>query len=192
MIDTSFETAFKLLKKYIKKENMIAHSLASYAVMKALARRLNKDETQWGLAGLLHDIDVEITNANPEIHGLEGAKILKQEGYDEQIVDAVMMHNEMASKQQRFKEFHHALAAGETITGLITATTLVYPSKNIADVKVKSIVKRMKEKAFAASVNRDTIMECEKINIPLPEFAEIALTAMQEMDAILQKLKYFN
>lgn len=182
MIDYSFDNAFELLKKYVKKENMIAHSLASCTVMKAIAERLNKDVTQWGLAGLLHDIDVEITNANPEIHGLEGAKILKEAGYDDEIVEAVRMHNEIATKQERNKDFHHALAAGETITGLITATALVYPSKNVADVKVKSIIKRMKEKSFAASVNRDTIMECEKINIPLPEFAELALKAMQEMN----------
>mgnify|MGYP001027918583 CR=1 FL=1 len=181
-MEKTFEEAFELLKKYIKKENMIAHSLASYSVMKAIANRLNKDETQWGLAGLLHDIDVEITNANPEIHGIEGAKILKNEGYDDEIVEAVKMHNEMATKQERSKDFHYALAAGETITGLITATALVYPSKNIADVKVKSIIKRMKEKSFAASVSRDTIMECEKINIPLHEFAELALKAMQGID----------
>ena len=83
------------------------------------------------------------------------------------------MHNETAAGTKRSTEFQHALAAGETVTGLIVATTMVYPDKKIASVKVKSITKRMKEKAFAASVSRDTIRECEKIGIPLEEFAGI-------------------
>src|SRR4030043_182945 len=79
----------------------------------------------------------------------------------------------------RNAEFHPALAAGETITGLIVATALVYPDRKIASVKVKSITKRMKEKAFTASVNRETIRECEKIGLSLDEFVEISLGAMQ-------------
>jgi predicted hydrolase (HD superfamily) len=79
----------------------------------------------------------------------------------------------------RSSEFQHALAAGETVTGLVVATALVYPDRKIAGVKVKSITKRMKERAFAASVNRDTIRECEKIGLPLDEFVGIALAAMQ-------------
>jgi len=95
------------------------------------------------------------------------------------------MHNEMATGKERTTEFQHALAAGETITGLITATALVYPDKKIAPVKVKSITKRMKQKAFAASVKRENIMECEKIGIPLNEFAELALNAMKKIDDVL-------
>ncbi|MDX9848745.1 MAG: hypothetical protein RBT74_17330, partial [Tenuifilaceae bacterium] len=89
------------------------------------------------------------------------------------------MHNEMATGKDRTTLFQHALAAGETITGLIFATALVYPDKKIATVKPKSIVKRMKEKAFAASVNRDTIMECEKIGIPIADFAELSIEAIK-------------
>ena len=170
--------ALELLKKYIKNEKMIAHCLASEAVMRSLARKLGKNEESWGLAGLLHDIDVEITNADPYRHALEAENILRPMGIDEEIIDAIRMHNEMATGKERFTEFQHALAAGETITGLIMATTLVYPDKRIASVKTKSVVKRMKEKLFAASVNRENIMECEKIGIPLPEFAELAINAM--------------
>jgi len=90
----------------------------------------------------------------------------------------VAMHNETTAGKKRSTRFHHALAAGETITGLIIATTLVYPDKKLASVKTKSVVKRMKEKAFAASVNRDVIMECELIGIPLNEFAELSIAAM--------------
>jgi predicted hydrolase (HD superfamily) len=89
------------------------------------------------------------------------------------------MHNEAVCGVARNTEFQHALAAGETITGLIVATALVYPDKKIASVRVKSITKRMKEKAFAASVNRDTIRECEKIGLSLDEFVGLSLGAMQ-------------
>jgi len=173
------DEAMALLKGYVKNENMIRHCLASEAVMIALAKRLDEDQEKWALAGLLHDLDVELVNADLSIHGLEAEKILRDKGVDEDIIEAVTMHNETASKTNRSKKFHHALAAGETITGLIVATTLVYPDKKLASVKPKSIRKRMKEKAFAASVNREIIMECEKIGIDLSEFCEITLAAMQ-------------
>jgi predicted hydrolase (HD superfamily) len=96
-------------------------------------------------------------------------------------IDAIVMHNEMATGKERTAVFQHALAAGETITGLIMATALVYPDKKLASVKTKSITKRMKEKAFAASVKRENILECEQIGIPINDFAEIALVAMQEI-----------
>lgn len=174
--------ALDLLKSYVKNEKMIAHSLASEAVLRALAERLGEDPDHWGLAGLLHDIDVEITNADPRIHAMEGAKILEQKGISPDIVEAVMLHNEDAAHdQERHKPLHHALSAGETITGLITATALVYPDKKVGSVKPKSITKRMKEKAFAASVSRETIMECEKLGLGLPEFVELSLNAMKKV-----------
>ena len=172
------DQALSLLHQYIKNERMIFHSLASEAVLRAIARRLGRDEEKWGLAGLLHDLDVEVTNADPYVHGLETARILTEMGVDEDIVEAVKLHNEMAAREPRTKEFHHALAAGETITGLILATSLVYPDKKISSVKPKSVTKRMKEKAFAASVKRENIMECELIGIPLDEFAELGINAM--------------
>lgn len=177
------DQAFELLKQNVKNEKLINHCLASEAVLRALARRLGEDPDQWGLAGLLHDIDIELTNADPATHAMEGAKMLEQLGIDPEIVEAVMLHNEHAAHGRiRHKPLHHALAAGETITGLITATTLVYPDKKVSSVKPKSITKRMKEKAFAASVNRETIMECEKLGLSLQEFVECALNAMKETD----------
>lgn len=161
---------------------MIFHSLASEAVMRALAYRLGRDADKWGQAGLLHDLDVEITNADPYTHGLETARMLGELGVDEDVIEAIKLHNEMAAGAPRTTEFHHALATGETITGLIVATSLVYPDKKISSVKAKSVVKRMKEKAFAASVKRENILECELIGIPLEEFAELALTAMTELE----------
>ncbi len=175
------EKALELLKENVKDEKMRVHCLASEAVLRALARRLGEDEDKWGLAGLLHDIDVELTNADPCKHALEAERILSEYNLDPEIIDAITMHNEKATGKVRSTKFQHALAAGETITGLIYATTLVYPDKKITSVKSKSVVKRMKEKAFAASVNRDHILECEKIGILLPEFAEISVNAMREI-----------
>ncbi len=177
--------AVGLLREHVRNERMFYHCLASEAVMGALARRLGEDEDRWGLAGLLHDIDVELVQADLNVHGLEAARILEEKGVDPEIIDAIRMHNEQASGQKRTTRFQHALAAGETITGLIIATAMVYPDKKLASVKVKSIVKRMKEKAFAASVNREIIMECERLGLSLDEFAGIALGAMQEISADL-------
>jgi uncharacterized protein len=174
----SRDKALELLRKYVKNEKMIAHSLASEAVMHSLAVHLGRNPEAWALAGLLHDLDVEVTNADPYIHGPEAAKWLVEMGIDADIADAIGMHNEVATGVARSTEFQHALAAGETITGLIMATALVYPDKKLASVKSKSVVKRMKEKAFAASVKRENIMECEMIGIPIDQFAEIAVTAM--------------
>jgi uncharacterized protein len=173
------EEAEKLLKEYIKSDKLLAHCHASEAVLYALAVKLKADEAKWSIAGLLHDLDVEITNADPKTHGLETERILKERNYDDEIIDAIKMHNEEAHGLVRNTLFHYALAAGETITGLIFATALIYPDKKIESVKVKSITKRMKEKAFAASVNRETIMECEKLGLTLDEFADISLTAMK-------------
>jgi predicted hydrolase (HD superfamily) len=180
----SREEAVRLLEEKIKAENMRKHCYASEAVLRAMAKKLGKSEEEWGLAGLLHDIDVEITNADPYTHGPYAEKILQGKVTDE-MLDAIVMHNEVATGKERSSEFQHALAAGETITGLITATTLVYPDKKIAGVKAKSVTKRMKQKAFAASVKRENILECEKINIPLPEFAELSVSAMKEIADVL-------
>lgn len=173
--------AIKLLKQYVKSPTMLNHSYASEAVMIGLAKRLDKDEEQWGLAGLLHDLDVELVAGDMYIHGKETARILSELNVDPEIIDAIRMHNESSSGEKRSKEFQHALAAGETITGLIVATTLVYPDKKLASVKPKSVVKRMKAKKFAASVRRENIMECELIGIPLPEFVEISIDAMRKI-----------
>ncbi len=173
------DEAEKLLREYVKNDKLINHSLASEIVLRAIAKRLGVDEDKWGLAGLLHDLDVEITNADPMIHSHETVRILKEKGLDPEIIEAIRLHNEQAHEDSRTEIFHHALAAGETITGLIVATTLVYPDKKLASVKPKSVVKRMKAKNFAASVNRDTIRECEIIGIPLSEFAALSVEAMR-------------
>ncbi|MDR1683919.1 MAG: HDIG domain-containing protein [Elusimicrobiota bacterium] len=174
------DQALTLLKQHVKSENMIKHSTAAGAVLAALAGRLGADIELWQAAGLLHDIDVELTNADAKAHGAK-ARGLINGALPEEAILAIEAHNEACGLRPRSTRLDHALAAGETITGLITATALVYPDKKAASVKAKSITKRMKDKAFAASVNRDCIMECEKLGIPLPDFAELALKAMQDI-----------
>lgn len=176
----SREEAVALLEAHIKAENMLKHCYASEAVLRAMAKHLGKNEDEWGIAGLLHDIDVEITNADPYKHGPYAENLLKGKVTDE-MLDAIVMHNEVATGKERTTTFQHALAAGETITGLITATTLVYPDKKLASVKPKSVTKRMKQKAFAASVKRENILECEAIGIPMAEFAELSINAMRNI-----------
>jgi uncharacterized protein len=180
-VSMSREQALALVDEHIKSPNMVKHCLAAEAVLRALAERLGEDRGKWALAGLLHDLDVEITQADLNVHGLEAVRILEQHGLDPEIIEAVGLHNEKSAGKKRSKRFHHALAAGETITGLIIAAALVYPDKRLASVKPKSILKRMQEKSFAASVDRDIIRECERIPIPLNEFAEICLRAMQSI-----------
>ncbi|PLX99288.1 MAG: hydrolase [Desulfuromonas sp.] len=176
----SREEAFKLVADTLENDNLIKHCLATEAVMRALAPRFNEDPEKWGLAGLLHDLDAE-TQPDLEIHTRETEEVLREKGVDAEIIEAIGMHNETARDRKRSSTFEHALAAGETITGLIVATALVYPDKKLASVKPKSVRKRIKEKAFAAGANRDIIRECERIGIPLDEFCNLCLEAMQEI-----------
>lgn len=174
------EEALALLHTHLKTPALLRHSLASEAILAALARRLGGNEQQWAIAGLLHDIDLESIDGDMSQHGVKNRELLAGK-LDEESIEAISAHNEMATGRDRNTVFEHALAAGETISGFITAISMVYPDKKVGSVKVKSITKRMKEKAFAASVRRENILECEKIGIPLEEFADISLKAMQEI-----------
>jgi putative nucleotidyltransferase with HDIG domain len=174
------DKALELLKQYVKSPKMISHCIASELIMRKLASHFGENEEEWSLAGLLHDIDVELTEGNPKTHGQEAIPILREAGLSETVIDAISMHNEDSAPTKRSTRFQHALAAGETISGIIFATALVYPDKKISSVKVKSIIKRMKNKRFAASINRENIMECEKIGLEINEFASICLEALAE------------
>ena len=173
------EEALELLKSYVHQENLVKHCLATEAIMRSLAERFGEDPDKWGIAGLLHDLDYEETYEAPEQHARKTAEILKEKGFPQDMIDAILAHNAEALGIERKTRFDFAITCSECITGLITATTLVYPDKKLASVKPKSITKRMKEKGFARSVNRELIRLCEKIDIPLPEFARISLEAMR-------------
>lgn len=176
------DRAVELLHKYIQNPKMIAHSRASEEVMRALAKHYHEDELMWGVCGLLHDIDVELTDALPEVHGTQARQLLEPLQLPEYVLEAIELHNEVSASKPRTERIHHALAAAETITGLIFATALVYPDKKISSVKPKSVIKRMKEKHFAASVKRENILECEKIGLTLEQFVQIALEAMSAIE----------
>jgi putative nucleotidyltransferase with HDIG domain len=174
------EKALELLRAHVKNENLVRHCLASEAVMRALAARLGADPGLWALAGLLHDIDVEATAGDLTRHTLEAERILMAHGLPAELIEAVKMHNEAAQGgKKRSDRFHLALAAGETVTGLITASALVTPERKLAAVKAASVVKRMKDKRFAASVDRAIIRECEAAGLGLEEFVQLALDAMR-------------
>lgn len=173
--------ALDLVLQHINSPQLIKHSLASEAVMRALAERLEADPEQWGLAGLLHDLDIEQTLDDPARHTHVTVSILQNLDLEPEIIDAIRLHNEKAHPERRSTCFHHALAAGETITGLIIATALVYPDRRLASVKPKSVRKRFKEKSFAAGADREIIRECELCGIPLDEFCDICLQAMQQV-----------
>ncbi|MFH1008868.1 MAG: HDIG domain-containing metalloprotein, partial [Candidatus Latescibacterota bacterium] len=166
-------------KAHLNADHLIKHSLASEAIMRALARRLGHDEDLWGIAGLLHDLDFEETKENPAIHGLKTAQILKENGLSDDLIEAVKRHNAEGLGLVRGSDFDHALAAAETVTGLIVATALVYPDKKLASVRVGSLTKRMKKKDFARAVDRSVIVECEELGLGVDEFLGIGLEAMQ-------------
>jgi putative nucleotidyltransferase with HDIG domain len=180
-LGVSPEKAREIFHQYVRTENLIKHCLATEAIMRALARRLGEDETLWGVTGLLHDLDFEETKEDPPSHTLKTAQVLAENGVNAITIQAIKAHNAEALGINRTHPIDFALTAAENITGLIVATALVYPDKKLASVKVSSVIKRMKEKAFAKNVRREAILECQRLGLSLEEFAEISLKAMQEM-----------
>ena len=170
--------ALELMMQHLPQAAMQKHSLATEVIMRALARKQGRDEHLWGIAGLLHDLDYNETRETMSRHGLVTEQLLAGSNVVPEIIQAIKAHNADNLGFARSMEFEHALVCAECITGLIVATTLVYPDKKIAGVRSKSIIKRMKQKEFARSVNRDYIRECELIGIPLEEFAVLSLEAM--------------
>lgn len=175
------DEALQLMKEYLKAENLQKHSLATEIIMRKIAQKRGENEELWGIAGLLHDLDFEETKDDMPNHTLKTEEILKVRGVSKEIIEAIKGHNAENLGFERERPIDHALTCAECITGMVIATTLVYPDKKLASVKPKSILKRMKQKEFARSVNREYIKECEKIGIPLEEFAELSLNAMREI-----------
>ena len=171
-----------MMEQYLEADSMRKHCLASEAIMRALAPRFDADPEMWGLTGLLHDLDYNETRDAMDRHTLVTETILREHGVAEEIIDAIKYHNAENLGLTRSKPIHFALTAAETITGMIVATTLVYPDKKVASVKPNSVRKRMKAREFARSVNRDHIRLCEEIGMSLDEFVTISLEAMTAID----------
>lgn len=184
------EKANELVGKYITDPVTKLHSQESAAIMRGLAKHFGKDDEtveKWGIIGLLHDLDWDETKDNPAEHSIKSAKYLKEAGATDFLIEAIKSHNygyehnEELKNKKRGTKLQHSLAAAETLTGLIVASSLILPTKTVKDVKLKSLKKRFKASKFAANCNRDIISESEKIGIKVDDFLEIGLTSLQEV-----------
>ncbi|KAA0017995.1 MAG: HDIG domain-containing protein [Thermoplasmata archaeon] len=176
----SRDEAISLVNNYIKDEKLLKHSLAVEAIMRALARRLRKDEDIWGLTGLLHDIDYEYTQENPMEHGIMTCKILDGLVPDE-ILRAIKAHNYKYTGQTPIDLLDMALIASDAVSGLIIATALVMPSKKLSEVKVETLMDKFKDKSFARRVDRKKISMCQDLGLTLEEFLDISLRSLQSI-----------
>ncbi|UCD53754.1 MAG: HDIG domain-containing protein [Dehalococcoidia bacterium] len=170
--------ALNSIKANVENKNLIKHMLATEAIMRALAKRLGGDEEEWGLTGLLHDIDVELTGGDMNSHSKLGADLVREMGASETMAYAILCHNP-AHGARRETKLDKALFCVDPLTGLITAATLVLPDKKLAGLEAKSVRKRFKEKSFAAGADRESISACSELGLDLDEFIELGLKAMQ-------------
>jgi len=175
-------SAEDLIKKYLKDANNRLHSRESEIVLRAIAKELNEDQEVWGTAGLLHDLDWEETADNFPKHGIRTMEILAEEGFDlpETAKHAISAHNEKHTGVKRETPFDFALAAGESVTGLIYAYALMRPEK-LENMKSSSLNKKFKSKSFAENVSREFISDIEKVGIEKSRFFELAIKAMQSI-----------
>jgi putative nucleotidyltransferase with HDIG domain len=174
------DQALTTVREYVKNENLVKHMLAVEAAMAAYAKKFGEDEEKWRVAGLLHDFDWEI-HPTLEEHPQKGSDILREKGVDEEIVQTILAHAPHTGVP-RDTLIKKALFASDEITGLITTTALVRPSKKIADVKIKSVKKKWKNKSFAAGVNREEVEQgAEELGVELWEHIEFVLEAMKEI-----------
>ena len=162
----------------VENKNLIKHMLATEAIMRALARHLGENEDEWGLTGLLHDIDVELTGGDMNTHSKLGADLAREMGASEAMAHAILCHNAAHGIPCETK-LDKALFCADPITGLITAAALVRPDKKLAGVEVKSVRKRFKEKSFAAGASREQISSCSELGLELEEFISLSLEAMK-------------
>ena len=175
------EDAWQLVTEFTQNPNLIKHMLAVESAMQAYARRFGDDEGLWATVGLVHDFDYE---QNPDLsiegHPVTGSKILRERGWPEEIIQAVLSHASEYTGVPRETPMEKALWAVDELTGLITAVALVRSSKSILDVKLKSVRKKWKDKAFAAAVNRQEIEEATaELGVELWEHVGVVLEAMQ-------------
>jgi len=168
--------ACALVTSMVTNKNLLKHMLATEACLRGLARRLGEDEEKWGLAGLLHDVDYDQTKDDTSKHGHVGAEILTQRGVAPDIVHAVLCHVAGADMQTKLDR---ALYAADPITGLIVAAALMHPTKKITNVDAEFILRRYKEKKFAAGANREQIATCSELGLSLEDFTSICVTSMQ-------------
>ena len=172
------EEILALLHEHTETPGLRKHALAVEVAMRAYARRFGEDVDLWGATGLIHDFDYE-KHPTPEEHPRFGCRILKDRGYPEGIIDAIMGHAAYTGTP-RVTPLAKALFASDELCGMITATALVQPGKTLAEVTPDSVLRKMKSKSFARSVNRDEIEQgARELGVPLEEHVAFVLSALQ-------------
>jgi len=186
MLPITRDQAIELLKSMPQEESDMNHYLETEAIMKGLAKHFSEDVDYWGMLGLLHDVDWSLTKDNWADHSVKAVEILKEKGFDEEFIQIIQSHtygNESIPvflDKQRTKKVEHALAAAETLTGIVYAYALMR-DKKISDMKVKGLKKKFKDKGFAANCNRELVREIEKTGLELSEFFQIAIDSIKEI-----------
>jgi putative nucleotidyltransferase with HDIG domain len=172
------EDAWKLLTEHVKSENLLKHCLAVEAVMRHLARKNGEDEEKWGVVGLAHDLDYE---EYPDQHCTKVREILEAEEWPEEYIRAIQSHGySRVNEIEPLSLMEKSLFAIDELTGLVTATALVRPSRSIMDVKTKSVKKKWKDRSFSAAVDRELIADgAERLNIDLSELIDDTIAGMQ-------------
>lgn len=172
--------AYQLLTEYNKSDSLIKHALAVEGVMRYFARKRGEDEEKWGVIGLVHDLDYE---QFPEEHCHKSEEILKEKGWSEEYIRAVVSHGwGLCSEVEPQTELEKVLYAIDELTGLVVTTALVRPSKSVMDVKVKSVKKKWKDKRFAAGVDRSIIEKgARMLSMEVSDLISDTLTGMQEV-----------
>jgi putative nucleotidyltransferase with HDIG domain len=174
------QQAWNLMCEYTQSESLRKHMLAVEACMRAYARKYGEDEEKWAITGLLHDFDYE-KYPTPEEHPFVGSKILEQHGYPEEVRRAILSHADY-SGVKRESTMEKVLYACDELSGFITASTLVKPGKSLAEVDAKSVRRKMKDKAFARSVNRDDIINgAAALGVDLEEHIAFCIEAMKSI-----------
>jgi len=174
------EEVLKIVREYVKNENLVNHMLSVEAAMRFYANLYNQDEEEWGNVGLLHDFDWEV-HPNLDQHPQAGAPILRKKGVPEHWIRAILSHADHTNTP-RVTLMEKALFACDEITGLVTAVALVRPSKSLYDLEVKSVKKKWKDKAFAAGANRIEIETATKeFGVDLWEHVGNVITAMRKI-----------
>jgi len=177
------EEALNLVKKNVAKRNFVYHMLAVEAIMKSLAKHFGEDEHLWGLTGLLHDIDYGKTEATPEKHAMLAEEILNEFALPQEVIKAIKAHNFQYTHVKPETRMEKALIACDAVSGLLVACALVMPSKKLKDVKVETVIKKLKAKDFARGVERERILFCEEIGIPRKKFFEITLDGLKNISS---------
>ncbi len=185
----SRDETLALMHEYTASESLRKHMLSVETAMRAYAEKLGEDAERWGTAGLIHDFDYEKfpnnSHSATEEHPAEGVRILRSRRYPEEILDAILGHAQY-SGVPRVALMSRALFAVDELTGLITATALVKPTKSVHDVDAKSVRKKMKDKAFARGVSReDVIQGAEELGVDLDEHIAFVIQAMQNNAAAI-------